>query len=140
MLFSGDVVVGPGKTRTLDIQPSPAPVRLSATFDAESPSSRVRLVLLTNGSALAMTPYGASGDLASMLEPNKAYRLVLDNRPADPASAKVALHVRVGPESPLPAATRTWLAAGSISVFLVLAAFSGVTLWRKTRSSPSPYS
>ena len=140
LLFSGEVIVGPGKTRTLDVRPSPVPVRISATYDAESSQSSVRLVLLTNGTTVAMTPYGDSGDLTTMLEPQKAYRLVLDNRPGDPATAKVDLNVRVGPEELLPVGTRTWLAAGSVSVFLVLAAFSGVTLWRKTRPSPSPYS
>lgn len=140
LLFSGEVVVGPGKTRTLDVKPSPVPVRLSATFDAASRFSRVRLVLLTNGSAVMMTPYRDSGEITVMLDARRSYRLVVDNRPGETAAANVGLNVHVSPEQSLPASTRTRLSAGSILLFLALALWSGVTLWRKTRPSPAPYS
>lgn len=140
LLFSGEVVVGPGKTRTLDVKPSPVPVRLSATFDASSRLSRVRLVLLTNGSAVMMTPYGDSGEITVMLDARRSYRLVVDNRPDETAAAKVGLNVHVSPEQYLPASTRTWLSAGSVLLFLAVAGWSGATLWRKTRPLPAPYS
>jgi len=140
LLFSGEVVVGPGKTRTLDVKPSPVPVRLSAIFDAESSASHVRMALLTNGSTVMMTPYGDSGEMTLMLEPQRSYRLVIDNRPGETATAKVDLTVHVGPEQYLPTTTRTWLSAGSVFLFLGLAGWSGVTLWRKTRPVPAPYS
>ena len=140
LLFSGEVVIGPGKTRTLDVKPSPVPVRLSATFEADSKASNVRLALLTNGATVSLTRYSDRGDLTVLLEPDRSYRLVVDNRPGDAAPAKVELNVVAGPEQFLPVSTRTWLAAGSICIFLTLATFAGVTLWRRTRTLPGTYS
>lgn len=140
LLFSGEIVVGPGKTRTLDVKPSPIPVRLSATYTAAKTASRVRLVLLTDGSTVALTPYGRSGEMTVMLEADRSYRLVVDNRPREAVPASIDLHVHTGSEQHVPANIRMWLSAGSSCLFLGLAAWSGVTLFRKTRPSPEPYS